>query len=171
MRLHTRALLFSCALSLGLLPAAAGGSAGEGAAILEPSAPFSLGARLISVSDQGSSRRAVVELTLFARRDLSGLRIQRKSDTGDTVASVPIPAGKDRLRARVARQIRIPLDLEDGRVHHLRFTAEGAARSGKMQRSSAYIRLNLDPSKAPERLRVPEDPEDLIQYRARTGGR
>jgi len=67
-----------------------------------------------------------------------------------------------------ARKVQIPVDLAEGEVHHLMFSATGLDARGAELRSSASMTVGLDPSRAPERLDI-ED-RDLIQFRPDAGG-
>ena len=72
----------------------------------------------------------------------------------DRVLTLPRNAG---------RKLVYELDLERGSVHHLIFYVEPQARSGapSAERSSAYLRINLDPTLEPEDL------GSVLQYRAK----
>ena len=149
------------------LPASAGSGNPAPAlpSIHEPSAPFSLDARLISLTGEGSTRRALIELTLFSREALTRVRLATRTGAGTDLEPIAIPAGHDGLRSLSAREILHVADLDAGRDHRLRFRAVGELPSGERVKATAFLRLNLDPRKSPRRS------EDLIEYRARMEGR
>ncbi|HXI03414.1 MAG TPA: hypothetical protein VNI57_09575, partial [Candidatus Saccharimonadales bacterium] len=76
-----------------------------------------------------------------------------------------IPAAADGLRPLSPRKVRAAIDLDAGELHHLLFRAEGRTRAGGVISATTWLRVDLDPARAPER------PEGLIQYRAAAGGR
>lgn len=133
----------------------------------EPSATLNVGARLLELAGQGEVRRALVELNLFSRRELVGLSLTRSRTSGEAVP-IEVPGTAGRLRAWNARKVQVPLDLSYGEVHHLTFRIAGRDARGNPLESTATIRINLDPSRMPERLDM--ETHDLLQYRPGTGG-
>lgn len=133
----------------------------------EPSATLNVGARLLALTGQGGSSRALVELNIFSRLELSELSLSWSRDGGEAVA-MDLPAAHGKLKAWSARKVQIPVDLSEGDLHHVTFLASGLDARGNALRSSATVTVNLDPSRRPERLDV-ED-RDLIQFRPATGG-
>jgi hypothetical protein len=135
----------------------------------EPSAPFSLGVRLIRLTGEGSTRRALIELNLFSRTEVENLSIDRRAGrVPGAPIPVALPENSRRLTAWNARKVQLSLDLNEELVHHLRFTASGEGRAGGSRRATAYLRVDLDPESMGRRLDM-ED-HDLIQYGPARGG-
>lgn len=143
------------------------GGAAPPPTLTEPSATLSVGARLLALTGEGESRRALVEINLFSRRELAELSLSRSRATGEA-APIEVPGAAGRLKAWNARKIQVDVDLADGEVNHLSFRAAGLDARGNLLESTATVRINLDPSRAPQRLDM-ED-HDLLQYRPGAGG-
>jgi hypothetical protein len=133
----------------------------------EPSAELELSARTLHRVETGPVTRVTVELSIRSRLDLPAVRIAGSLLGGpgfDEVFGIPDEVAP--LAAGAVRRLRFTLDLRRGRVHDLLFSARSEDREHEPLRSSAYLKINLDPELEPEEL------EDLIQYRAtmRAGG-
>lgn len=162
---HWMPLALLVVLAIGLPGSIDGASRSPAPPPGEPGVDLSVAARLLSVSGDGATRRAVVELSLVSRIDLESLGLEQRDDRAGTAAPVAIPAAADGLRPLSLRKVRASIDLEAGELHHILFRAEGRTRAGRMISATTWLRLDLDPARAPER------PEGLIQYRAVKGGR
>jgi hypothetical protein len=132
----------------------------------EPGGPVDLHARVISRAEHGPNTTVTVEVIVFSYVDLPGVRIRgafaggtgpgRASDIPETLTSIP---------AKAHQRFLYQLDLERGRNHGLFFRATPEDPSLKNLEGSAFLRVNLDPDKMPERK------GNLVQYRARMGAR
>ena len=130
----------------------------------EPSAVLDVSAKTIGRHDLASTTRVRIELSLNSKIDLPAVAVRGarvgshgfKEEFGiaDRILTLPRNAG---------RKLVYELELERGSVHHLIFYVESQARSGAASagRSSAYLRINLDPTLEPEDL------GNVLQYRAK----
>ncbi len=130
----------------------------------EPSAVLDVSAKMVERNDRAATTRVRVELSLTSKIDIPSARIRGARVGGpgfdeefgiaDRVLTLPRNAG---------RKLVYEFELERGSVHHLIFYVESQERSGQssVQRSSAYLRINLDPTLEPEDL------GDVLQYRAK----
>lgn len=130
----------------------------------EPSAVLDVSAKTVEQNDLASTTRVRVELSLTSKIDIPSVRIRGARVGGpgldegfgiaDRVLTLPRNAG---------RKLVYELELERGSVHHLFFYVESQERSGlpSVHRSSAYLKINLDPALKPEDL------GNVLQYRAK----
>ena len=72
-----------------------------------------------------------------------------------------MPSLESGLPRRAVRHLTVAVDLEDGREHHLLFSAEGRDAAGARHATSAALRIDLDPAREPRLL------DGLVEYRAR----
>ena len=119
---------------------------------------------MVGRNDLASTTRVRVELSLSSKIDLPAVTVRgarvgspgfaKEFGIADRVLTLPRNAG---------RKLVYELDLERGSVHHFIFYVESQARSGapSAERSSAYLRINLDPTLEPEDL------GSVLQYRAK----
>lgn len=106
-----------------------------------------------------------VDLRILSRADrpLARVRARRGKGPGWRTA----PAGPERelsLPAGRPATLRYDLDLEPGRQHHLFFRVESGDPAFPDAEATAYLSVDLNPSRQPERI------GRLIQYRARQAG-
>jgi hypothetical protein len=130
----------------------------------EPSAVLDVWAKTVERNDLASTTRVRVELSLTSEIDIPSVRV-RGTRVGSPGFDEELGIA-DRvltLRRNAGRKLVYELELERGSVHHLIFYAESRELSGlpPAHRSSAYLRINLDPTLEPEHL------GHVLQYRAR----
>ena len=130
----------------------------------EPGADVDLAARVLKITDQGSTARVTIEVALHADIDLHSVRI-RGSRLGRALrrAEFAVRDSRRLLRRRTARRSWYSVDLEKGMEHHLTFEAIVEDRAGKPRTAIAHVTVNLDPSRQPAAL------DGLIEYRATAG--
>ncbi len=129
----------------------------------EPTGILDVSARVASRSDTGLTERVVVELEILSDVLMPSVRISGRVDSG--TASEPFPDRVAFLQQRAIRKIRYTFDLERGREHHLNFSVRSEdPLAPSTHRTSAYVRVNLDPE------REPEDLGHLLQFRAKMAG-
>ena len=75
-----------------------------------------------------------------------------------------LPGAIESLDRETARRVTHGLELERGLEHHLHFTVRAETPAGAEYESTAYLRVNLDPRREPERR------GNLIQFRATMAG-
>ena len=144
-----RALVCALAIVLLLSPPSSSG---------EPSALLDASAKTVERKDMGSTTRVRVELSLTSKIDLPSVRI-RASRAGKRGIDEELGIA-DRvltLRRNAGRKLVYDLELVRGSMHHVFFHVESLDRHG----SSAYLRINLDPTLEPEDL------GSVLQYRAK----
>jgi hypothetical protein len=128
----------------------------------EPSAELELSARTLHRVETGPVTRVTVELSIRSRLELPAVRIAGSLLGGpgfDEAFGIPDEVAP--LAAGATRRLRFTLDLRQGRVHELLFSARSEDPGQEPLQSSAYLKVNLDPDLEPEAL------DDLIQYRAK----
>ena len=125
----------------------------------EPAARIDLSARTLQRENLGTTSRVTVELSVRAHVELPPVRVKGSLNDGpDSEEVFGIPERVLELGAGRIRRILYTFELEQGRAHHLLFSADAGGT-----RSTAYLRVNLDPELEPEIL------GDVLQYRARMG--
>lgn len=137
------------------LPSSAGTSC-------EPAGPLAVSATVIGREDLGSRERVLIDLeiqSLVAGAESVRITGAAESATGKVEARERLLS----LSAGAHRKVRYALDLEKGRVHHVRFVVGSVDEPSVV--SSAYVRVNLDPSLEPQII------DGVLQYRARMEGR
>ncbi len=94
-----------------------------------------------------------------AHVELSPVRVKGSLNDGpDFEEAFGIPERVVELGAGRIRRLLYTFELEQGRPHHLLFSADAGGI-----RSTAYLRVNLDPELEPEIL------DNVLQYRAKMG--
>jgi len=130
----------------------------------EPSGVLDVSAKMVGRSDLASNTRVRVELSLTSKIDVPSARIRGARVVGRGFdEELGISDRALTLPRNVGRKLVYEFELERGSVHHLFFYVESQERSGLpwVQQSSAYLRINLDPTLEPEDL------GDVLQYRAK----
>lgn len=154
--------LIASAISIALLLATAPASVqpDDGVVSCEPSGPIDLYAKTLEIRGQGSTATVMIELTVLPHRKIEAATIRGALGDGTGFdRAFGIPDRVETLRRRVVRKIQYAIDLERGADHDLMFSVEGEGLEGPIA-TSAYLRVNLDPSSQPEDL------GDVIEYRA-----
>ena len=119
----------------------------------EPAADVHLNARTVSIIERGGTARAIIEFSIDSRMPLTSVRIAGSRFSRFGGARALAVGDLDRLLRRSrTRGVRYAVDLENGVEHHLIFEAEAEDSSGRLHRSQAYVRVNLDQSLEPEQL-------------------
>jgi hypothetical protein len=121
-------------------------------------------AKVVARNDLASNTRVRVELSLTSKIDVPSARIRGARVVGRGFdEELGISDRALTLPRNVGRKLVYEFELERGSVHHLFFYVESQERSGLpwVQQSSAYLRINLDPTLEPEDL------GDVLQYRAK----
>lgn len=155
-----------CAICLALLVAMAPEvvQPQDETASCEPSGPIDLYARTLEIRGQGSTATVMIELTVLPHLKVETAAIRGALEDGTGFdRAFGISDRVETLRRRVVRKIQYAIDLETGKDHDLTFSVEGEGPEGPVS-TSAYLRVNLDPT------RQPEDLGDVIEYRAATQG-
>jgi hypothetical protein len=118
----------------------------------------------VGLTRDGETARAQVRLTLTSLHRLIGVRLSGHpvGRSGEIPpGSLHVPALESGLPARAVRHVQVTVDLDEGREHHLLFTAEGLDAAGDRHATSASLRIDLDPARAPRLV------DGLVEYRAR----
>lgn len=131
----------------------------------EPSSVLELSARTLQRVAVGPKSRVTVELSIVSRHDLPAVRLTGSRFAGlQPEGTLSVPDHVLTLAAGSKRSLRVTVELERGRQHHLLFTARSDAADGPSHETSTYLRINLDPALEPEHL------GHVLQYRARISG-
>lgn len=121
----------------------------------EPVPALDVAARLVSVDHRAGTGHVAVELSITSDRDAPAARVSGQRSSGRPAAgAVPLDVRRVSLAAGRTAVVRYELDLEPGREHVLLFTVDESDR-----RSTAYLRVNLDPALEPADLGT------VLQYR------
>lgn len=132
----------------------------------EPGGEIDLYARALAMMDQGSQVLVTVELTIVPRRSLESARVHGWLANGSGIQRVPgVQDRTETLRRGLARKLQYEITLDKGVDHQLFFGVGPDADPSAEDLSTAWLRMNLDPSKQPEDL------GDVLQFRAVAGGR
>jgi len=135
-------------------------------ACIEPSDELDVGARVVSTTDLGSTVRIEVDLSILPKRNVPTARIRGKIHGGpgfDEAFGIPDEIAP--LTRGNPKHKRFELEIHKGQEHRFVFLVR-AEESGVPTSpvSTAYLRVNLDPTKEPEQI------DGLLQYRANMGG-
>ncbi|NIM62236.1 MAG: hypothetical protein GTN89_15295 [Acidobacteria bacterium] len=135
-------------------------------ACVEPSDELDVGARVVSTTDLGATVRVEVDLSILPERNVPTARIRGKIHGGpgfDEAFGIPdeiTPLTKGNPKHK-RFELEIPKGQEHGFVFHVRAEENGVPSAPS---STAYLRVNLDPTKEPEVI------DGRLQYRANMGG-
>ena len=135
-------------------------------ACVEPSDELELGARVVSMTDLGSTVRVEVDLSIVPKRNVPTARIRGSIHNGPGFdQAFGIPDEIVVLTKKTLRQKRFELEIPKGQEHRFIFLVR-AEESGSptTPTSTAYLRINLDPT------REPAEVDGLLQYRATMAG-
>lgn len=127
----------------------------------EPSGPIDLRARRVSTVQGGAHTTVGIELELSALPSLRSVVIEGSvSDSTGNQWTFDVPGTDDPLASLVMRRVDRSLDLQPGIEHHVFFTLLAEDEAGATHETTAYLKVNLDPSRKPTRR------GDLLQYQA-----
>lgn len=136
------------------------GEAANGTAC-EPADRLNIGVQLHSVTDLGTTARVVVELKVYSEPSAVG-EVTVSGRARSAGLEYPIPTVTASVPGSRPGKIRLTYELDQGLDHLLVFDVR--AERDPSLRSSASLRVNLDPAREPERL------DGVVQYRALMSG-
>jgi hypothetical protein len=134
------------------------------ATVHEPASRFGFSAHLLSHQPQGDKERVILELTLRPMENVGPSRVEAALHRGRKFTTSEFTAGFQPTGRGKIRTVRRELLLNKGVDHTIAFTLETEDSTGATHREATHLRVNLDPSRQPDRR------NGLNQYRGKPTG-